>query len=548
MTRDETIALFLQGREAWNAWAEGMLAERKALEEAGEWAVETDFIGPLKGQNDKTRDWVKRASVDFSRCRVVRSGAEASSLRGPEAPNQSRDLHRSVLHRHGADAPRDDDEDDGLITIEVADRFDCVGFIFPANASFASAQVHTNASFASADFHAAASFASAQFHAAASFASAQFHAAASFASAQFHARASFRSAQFHAAARFASARFHNAADLRRAQFYGPASFGSTQFHSTAWFQSAQFHANASFHSAQFHARASFRSAQFHAAARFDSAQFHAPTFFNSASFAAASFDSAEFHALARFASASFAAATTFRDAAFGMADKPADADFTGIKVERAFDLTGASFSKVPSFNQADFVQPPDLDDVTYPISGFWRRGNRDDIPRYRHLRRIALGGHNHDAEAMAFKGETRAKRFTEHGWLSLALYAGMFYDAVSDFGRSIVRPLLVWLVSMPVFTLFYLLHAGKLSAFDQACGGSAAWLSALVFSVKSALLIVPWDEEQLRSAYACLYGVNFSAGETVPPVSAFIQGGQTVFSAVVVFLLLLGVRNQFKIK
>ena len=37
MTRDETIALFLQGREAWNAWAEAMLAERKALEEAGEW-------------------------------------------------------------------------------------------------------------------------------------------------------------------------------------------------------------------------------------------------------------------------------------------------------------------------------------------------------------------------------------------------------------------------------------------------------------------------------------------------------------------------------
>jgi hypothetical protein len=34
MTRDETAALFLQGKEAWNAWAEKMLAERKAIESA----------------------------------------------------------------------------------------------------------------------------------------------------------------------------------------------------------------------------------------------------------------------------------------------------------------------------------------------------------------------------------------------------------------------------------------------------------------------------------------------------------------------------------
>jgi hypothetical protein len=42
MTRDETVALFLRGREAWNAWAEKMLAERKAMEEDGRWAAEKD--------------------------------------------------------------------------------------------------------------------------------------------------------------------------------------------------------------------------------------------------------------------------------------------------------------------------------------------------------------------------------------------------------------------------------------------------------------------------------------------------------------------------
>jgi hypothetical protein len=39
MNQDETIALFLQGKEAWNAWAGAMLAERKAMEAEGRWTV-----------------------------------------------------------------------------------------------------------------------------------------------------------------------------------------------------------------------------------------------------------------------------------------------------------------------------------------------------------------------------------------------------------------------------------------------------------------------------------------------------------------------------
>ena len=44
MNRDETVALFLQGREAWNAWAEKMLAERKALEAAGAGERKADYV------------------------------------------------------------------------------------------------------------------------------------------------------------------------------------------------------------------------------------------------------------------------------------------------------------------------------------------------------------------------------------------------------------------------------------------------------------------------------------------------------------------------
>jgi hypothetical protein len=87
MTRDETVALFLEceakraearatalaegkdkdgantaGHEAakahWNAWAEPLLAQRKAMEADGRWAAEKDALGSLEAKNDATRAWM----------------------------------------------------------------------------------------------------------------------------------------------------------------------------------------------------------------------------------------------------------------------------------------------------------------------------------------------------------------------------------------------------------------------------------------------------------------------------------------------------------
>ena len=84
--------------------------------------------------------------------------------------------------------------------------------------------------------------------------------------------------------------------------------------------------------------------------------------------------------------------------------------FTAIKSDRAFDLTGAQFSKVPAFSQADFKQAPDLDNVSFPARPFWRGGDKDLVPQYRALKRLAVQGHDYEREQMAFKGELRSRR------------------------------------------------------------------------------------------------------------------------------------------
>ena len=64
MDRENTLALFLEGREAWNAWAERMLDERKTLENTGRWAAQKAFdrIEPLNGE---TAEWIKKGQHRF---------------------------------------------------------------------------------------------------------------------------------------------------------------------------------------------------------------------------------------------------------------------------------------------------------------------------------------------------------------------------------------------------------------------------------------------------------------------------------------------------
>lgn len=62
MNKEESLALFAQGRDAWNAWAAEILAEREALEAAGTWTA-----AKKKSEwNDATLAWDTAATVDFT--------------------------------------------------------------------------------------------------------------------------------------------------------------------------------------------------------------------------------------------------------------------------------------------------------------------------------------------------------------------------------------------------------------------------------------------------------------------------------------------------
>src|SRR5215469_1361473 len=403
MTRDETVALFLQGREAWSAWAERALAERKAIVADGFWAAETTAAGYLAPKNAKTRAWVEAAQADFSRC-----------LFGPHNTPQNKD----------AGGEESVDPSVKLMVID-AGKIDFRGFIFPGDTNFSGTTFTSTADFANAAFM---------------------------------------------TARFRSVTFAGTADFFGASFAGRADFGSASFMA------------ARFRSASFSAAADFRSATFGGIADFDSVNFGSDAFFGSASFEHAT--------------------------SFGSVKFSRQASFAGMKTERSFTMKGAVFSELPAFNQAEFKQATDFDDVQFPLPGFWQTGRRGAIAEYRALRRVAIQGGSYERQHFAFKGELRSRRWTMDKPWHAGFWFGLLYDGIADCGRSIMRPLFVWLLSLAAFAACYLSIAGvPLSDWQGACDGSAAlkWEKAASLSLSSGLpLIAGSRSEETRSFYACV--------------------------------------------
>ena len=96
MNRDETVELFLKGREAWNAWAEGLLAERKALEAAGTWKSRRRNCPwrREKGENPETQAWLDKAFADFSRCLFLVQGRRGPRRRRKKEQKKARTAAR----------------------------------------------------------------------------------------------------------------------------------------------------------------------------------------------------------------------------------------------------------------------------------------------------------------------------------------------------------------------------------------------------------------------------------------------------------------------
>lgn len=601
MNQQQSIDLFLKGREAWNEWAETMLREKAELEKAGKWQVTKEWKLNIEHNRSKstipeTQKWLDRAFVDFSSLHFVAEQSSEVKRQRTESTSKPAVAVRSIFIS--------------------GNSIDFNNFIFPGTVSFRGAMFTGNAQFDRATFTGAARFYRAEFT----------------------GDAGFDGAKFSDNTWFDGAKFSGDAQFDWATFTGGAGFDEATFGGAVGFQWATFRA-ARFYRAKFTGNAGFSGATFRGNARFSGAKFTGTARFSGATFTGkVNFSQADFERQADFSYALFSTS----------------ANFEAILSKRAFSLADAEFTtEIPNFNQANFAESPRVDNVkiitppkyngpTQKVLGplkwqryFWQekfipylcrlllrlplklwqsitcplshsikwakfsilkftnhKADTENESRYRALKRLAIQSHDHVNEMEFFAGEIRSRRNVKDSWEPIShgpasflrWWVGVLYELTSDFGRSFSRPFICWALALVLFSLANLYDTGlKLADPCQNSTNMKAWQAAYSIGLKNAVPLLGLTKtDNVKRAEACLYGsaplygtapqkepairtssqpnprlktnyqtINPSKQNLAPdvPFTKTILGiGHSILSLIFIFLLLLALRNQFRIK
>ena len=548
MDYEQTIARFKDGKEAWNAWANDLLAEKARMEADGIWDPSNAKFDPKALAN-----WKDRAKVDFSG--------------------------------------------------RVCNIPDFSQFIFPSETYFDRVQFHSIVIFNQAEFMGDATFELSVFSELAHFKGAKFHSAAKFKRTKFKARVNFSSIdEFQTTlnnANFKYSIFCKKTSFQKTNFLGTADFSSAKFgvideieldEQGVAFTSAKFE-NSEFTNAEFFYKAFFGDIEFNGDTVFINTEFKKMVFFYGSKFlgnlsfvnticdgdflfsntysqpteveGSALFDCAKFEKKAHFSNAVFKSNT----------------DFSGIQSKGEFLLRNTKFNELPDFTQSHFHEAPRFDQVDQGI--FKKPTHEPTAPAlWRALRRLATQGHDHKLENDCFANEIISARGTKNS----LYFIGHLYQWTSDFGRSITRPLYWWGGTFVVALVLILFLSPQPFKINSAWSISSPWpitmpcyaeqpnrnelrkpsitslpapiransggiFEALSLTFRNAFVFLNGGSESDRRIYGCLYGLERESGApVVPGLVSTISAIQKLFSALFIFLFGLGVRNMLRMK
>jgi len=614
MSVEQTLARWGEGRESWNAWAEALLERKAKLIASGDWAA-----NPFgEGENVATREWLEAARADFfdqvfpenvhlagyifpgpvnfANC-AFSGGANFDDARFEGAAVFAKARFEAAVSFKRAIFTGIADFDETTFTSDA--DFEHAHFALEGDgplviaARFSRCNFAGRADFREAAFSGNAKFVRTRFAGGMRFDAAKFHGASDFACVSADGIAAFAQSQFAAAVSFADADVSNDARFTGARFDGETSFERTKFGEGALFRGAVFAAQASFAEARFEGSAGFGACSFTAPASFAATRFKSDADFAAGRFALASFQRARFRGPVNFDRAAFSGA----------------ANFSGLRTDSALNLAEASFSSAPDFLNSQISQPPSLDNMRIhaPMRRFrrWGEAQRDPRPwlfrlmkvardgqeaaRFRQLRHLARAGLDYEREGAFYAEELRAARFWRQRPLGRGtgrFWLGWVYGGLANFGRSVLRPLVLWVVTTVLFALVYLgmretpapvteqarfpAWPGSLSfqtvldwlagagawAFQMIAnlyasggclaGAGSASAEALYLSFKNSLFFLPWESPlTAERVYGCLYGMD--GGAPVVPLAASVAGlAQNVIGLVLLLLTVLALHNALK--
>lgn len=608
MNKYETLRRYTKGREKWNIWANGLLDRKEKLKKAGKWKVayiEGRYDRLVTVSADDTipeiQEILDEAFVDFSRTRVSTFSGEFGT--GGHWVEGDLGLGNYVYEVTGIDF----ENFSGFIFPGDITFNDAV---FEETTDFEEVNFHGLCDFTRAKFNDITSFDDARFLKGVSFEETVFEENTSFSFTEFGDKndlsnlnmASFDQASFKKKVDFNNSVFTGPSFFLLTEFFGWTDFNSAVFEHDVTFRDAVFKNSVQFKSVTFSRDVVFREVEFNRQVDFSETSFKINASFEAIQAKRAfSLRNVNFTSnIPNFTQANFAESPRLDHIEVLPAPyyKSAPKIFGSLKWQRYFWL-----KKIISYLVRIVRRIPlKLTHILYfPLHHIYKRvrhsciqffntrRNPDEEAHYRALKRIAIQAHDHENEMKFFAGEIRARRhitdfanFLTHDFASSMRYwAGVAYELFSDFGRSFIRPALWWFACLWLFANLTLSGSGLVDKTKCHNSQLSPKEAAYTIGLKNSLLILGLTKTNIvKQAELCLYGLNKNGmnkngdainkpkpynpkikrnykdkqrlAETTKtdiPFKAAVQGiTHSGLSLLFIFLLLLAIRNQFKIK
>ncbi|WP_034998791.1 pentapeptide repeat-containing protein [Beijerinckia mobilis] len=340
-----------------------------------------------------------------------------------------------------------------------------------------------------------------------------------FSNVEFDQDISFEGFHFVRPVRFDGATFSGDANFQSAYFYQRISFENAEFSRSVDFHEVTFCGVADFDGATFSQEAHFNNAKFSNEVVFRSMTFSAWTFFANATFSSqADFFDAKFLAGAGFESATFSSTAIFAKAAFHE-----ESYFINTEMKSTTSFEGTKFlTEPPRFFGAKLHQGTVWHNIIWPKPPPPNKA-RLFIDAYACLKLEMDRLKKHEDELKFFALEMEARRVLL-GWrqgLPIAIYG-----VVSNYGLSYGRPL-YWLLATVVIGTGTFFWFTDLSIY-----------TSIGFSLANILNVFGFRRE--------FFDPHFI--ENLPVWIKVVTAGQTLFGAICLFLIGLGIRNRFRMK
>ena len=510
MNKYESLQLWKKGKKEWNKWARKMLAQKDEIQEHLE-IDEFDFYKP-KDNHAGAAKWINDSTVYFAG-HTFKEDADFSEFIFPGQV--------FFNHPHGLEyVPEGLEGKAGNVAI------------FKEKAIFRKAEFHGPVAFDGVKFEFQPKrhmllLLNIEPEYCADFSDAIFYDIAEFYMCEFMFEASFNRAIFKGCTGFRKVNFRGYAWFRDAIFgeLKPSQNNKNSCSQEVWFEKCTFHSESRFEGSEFFSKAFFRLATFNLPPHFNSHIYTSPL-------------TRQGERESNNNANPPPKKTIFHN----------ESDFSRIESKRGFNLGDVVFKCVPDFREANFHDPPDLDDMKIEESATQAKAN-DDHRKFRALRRIAESGQNHYLALELFAREVRSRRNVVDkcfGKGAGIYWWGLIYDLISNFGRSFVRPMLLWAFStFVIFPLIYVIYASGGCNLGDALKFSAQcpFGDALMLSAQRGIIISGLWDNTLKQAV-----INRLFGDNIPNIVISYMTIQSIVSITFLFFFFLALRNHFRLR